>query len=94
MKLFEPIEIGGVRFKNRLYLSSGTIVSASPKSRAGRLGQTLVGLGYLSPPELEEAERVLPLVRRFVTANKRPPQVLDLHRFLAEIGHPQAALLQ
>ena len=44
--------------------------------------------------ELDEAERVLPLVRRFVTANKRPPQVLDLHRFLAEIGHPQAALLQ
>jgi len=44
--------------------------------------------------ELEQAERVLPLVRRFVTQTKRSPQVPDLRRFLAEIGHPQAALLQ
>jgi len=44
--------------------------------------------------ELEQAERVLSLVRRFVTQTKRSPQVPDLRRFLAEIGHPQAALLQ
>ncbi|MCG6860397.1 MAG: homocitrate synthase [Chromatiaceae bacterium] len=40
--------------------------------------------------ELEQAELVLPLVRRFVTQNKRSPEVPDLHRFLVEIGHPRA----
>lgn len=44
--------------------------------------------------DTDQAERVLPLVRRFVTETKRPPEPLDLRRFLAEIGHPQAALLQ
>jgi len=44
--------------------------------------------------ELDQAERVLPLVRRFVTENKHSPRVLDLCRFLAEIGHPRAFLLQ
>jgi homocitrate synthase NifV len=44
--------------------------------------------------DLEQAERVLPLVRRFVTRTKRSPEIPELRRFLAEIGHPQAALLQ
>jgi homocitrate synthase NifV len=44
--------------------------------------------------ELDQAERVLPLVRRFVTENKRSPLVPELTRFLAEIGHPGAAPLQ
>jgi homocitrate synthase NifV len=42
----------------------------------------------------EQAERLLSLVRRFVTREKRSPQIPDLRRFLAQIGHPQAALLQ
>lgn len=42
----------------------------------------------------EQAERVLPLVRRFVTETKRSPETGDLRRFLAEIGHPQTARLQ
>jgi homocitrate synthase NifV len=37
--------------------------------------------------ETEQAARVLPLVRRFVTENKRAPGRRDLRRFLAEIGH-------
>jgi homocitrate synthase NifV len=41
-----------------------------------------------------QAERVLPLVRRFVTEHKRAPLVPDLTRFLAEIGHPGAAARQ
>lgn len=44
--------------------------------------------------DTDQAERVLPLVRRFVTETKRSPESVDLRRFLAEIGHPQAALLQ
>jgi len=44
--------------------------------------------------EPDQAERVLSLVRRFVTEHKRSPRIPDLHRFLAEIGHPQAAPLQ
>lgn len=40
----------------------------------------------------EEAERVLPLVRRFVTQTKRSPGTADLRRFLAEIDHPAARL--
>ncbi|TCT20118.1 homocitrate synthase [Thiobaca trueperi] len=42
----------------------------------------------------DQAERVLPLVRRFVTQTKRSPETLELRGFLAEIGHPQAARLQ
>jgi homocitrate synthase NifV len=42
----------------------------------------------------EQAERLLPLVRRFVTETKRSPETGDLRRFLAEIGHPQTARLQ
>ncbi len=42
--------------------------------------------------EPEHAERVLPLVRRFVTRTKRSPGTADLRRFLTEIGHPGAAL--
>jgi homocitrate synthase NifV len=41
--------------------------------------------------ELEQAARVLPLVRRFVTQTKRTPGRRDLRRFLAEIGHQAAA---
>ncbi|NEV61728.1 homocitrate synthase [Thiorhodococcus minor] len=44
--------------------------------------------------DTDQAERVLPLVRRFVTETKRSPETGDLRRFLTEIGHPQAALLQ
>ena len=44
--------------------------------------------------ELDQADLVLPLVRRFVTEHKRSPRVPELTRFLAEIGHPAAALLQ
>ena len=44
--------------------------------------------------DMEQAGQVLPLVRRFVTETKRSPESGDLRRFLAEIGHPSAALLQ
>jgi homocitrate synthase NifV len=44
--------------------------------------------------EKEHIERVLALVRRFATRTKRSPQLLDLHRFLVEIGHPRAAVSQ
>jgi homocitrate synthase NifV len=40
----------------------------------------------------EEADQVLPLVRRFVTQTKRSPCTADLRRFLVEIGHPGAVL--
>ncbi|WP_295393173.1 homocitrate synthase [uncultured Thiodictyon sp.] len=40
----------------------------------------------------EQAERVLPLVRRFVTHHKRSPGIADLRGFLVEIGHPGAVL--
>jgi len=43
---------------------------------------------------MEEAELVLPLVRRFVTEHKRSPQVAELVGFLAAIGHPSPALVQ
>ena len=36
--------------------------------------------------DAEQASRVLPLVRRFVTENKRAPEMLDLQRFLMETG--------
>jgi homocitrate synthase NifV len=42
----------------------------------------------------DQAERVMPLVRHFVTATKRSPETVDLRRFLTEIDHPRAALLQ
>jgi homocitrate synthase NifV len=44
--------------------------------------------------EPEQAERVLSLVRRFVTRTKRSPHLTDLRRFLSEIGHPQAVRVQ
>lgn len=44
--------------------------------------------------DLDQAGRVLPLVRRFVTETKRSPETGDLRRFLAEIGQPQAVSLQ
>ncbi|EXJ13955.1 homocitrate synthase [Imhoffiella purpurea] len=44
--------------------------------------------------DLTEAERVLPLLRRFVTETKRSPETGDLCRFLVEIGHHQAVPLQ
>jgi homocitrate synthase NifV len=42
--------------------------------------------------EPQQADQVLPLVRSFVTLTKRSPDTADLRRFLAEIGHPRAAL--
>ncbi|MBN2887338.1 MAG: homocitrate synthase [Chromatiaceae bacterium] len=42
----------------------------------------------------EQAELVLPLLRRFVTETKRPPEAGDLRRFLVQIDHSQAPLLQ
>jgi homocitrate synthase NifV len=42
----------------------------------------------------DQAERLLPLVRRFVTETKRSPETGDLRRFLTEIGSPQTARLQ
>jgi homocitrate synthase NifV len=42
--------------------------------------------------KVEEAERVLLLVRDFVTRTKRSPQVLDLRQFLVEIEHPGSVL--
>ena len=44
--------------------------------------------------DLDQAGRLLPLVRRFATETKRSPDTLELIRFLAEIGHPQAARVQ
>jgi len=44
--------------------------------------------------EPDQAEQVLSLVRGFVTRTKRSPRMLDLQRFLAEIGYPQAARVQ
>jgi hypothetical protein len=45
--------------------------------------------------DLEQAGRVLPLVRSFVTRAKRPPHSADLLGFLRQIGHtPAAAVLQ
>ncbi len=44
--------------------------------------------------ELEQAERVLPLVRSFVTRTKRSPEVNELRGFLVEIGQSHAAVLQ
>ena len=44
--------------------------------------------------DAEQAERVLPLVRRFVTETKHAPTTLDLRRFLAEIGPSPTGLLQ
>ena len=37
---------------------------------------------------MEEAERVLPLLRSFVTEHKRSPQVVELAGFLVAIGYP------
>ncbi len=41
--------------------------------------------------DLEQAGRVLPLVRRFVTLAKRPPRSGDMIGFLRDIGHPGVA---
>ena len=44
--------------------------------------------------ELKQAERLLPLVRSFVTRTKRSPEISDLRGFLDEIGDPQLMRLQ
>jgi homocitrate synthase NifV len=44
--------------------------------------------------DLDEADRLLPLVRRFATQSKRPPEAPELMRFLAEIGNPLAVRVQ
>jgi hypothetical protein len=43
---------------------------------------------------MEEAERVLPLLRSFVTEHKRSPQVVELAGFLVAIGHPNEGSIQ
>ncbi|UHD15166.1 homocitrate synthase [Thiocapsa bogorovii] len=43
---------------------------------------------------LDDADRLLPLVRRFATQSKRPPEALELMGFLAEIGNPLAVRVQ
>jgi homocitrate synthase NifV len=40
----------------------------------------------------EQAQAVLPLLRRWVTSTKRSPGRRELRRFLAEIGQPPVAL--
>jgi homocitrate synthase NifV len=44
--------------------------------------------------DLEQAERLLPLVRRFATETKRSPDTEELIGFLSEIGLPQAVRVQ
>jgi homocitrate synthase NifV len=44
--------------------------------------------------DLDEADRLLPLVRRFATQSKRPPAASELMRFLAEIGNPRTVRVQ
>jgi homocitrate synthase NifV len=44
--------------------------------------------------DLDEADRLLPLVRRFATQSKRPPEAPELMRFLAEIGNPPTVRVQ
>ncbi|CRI65932.1 Homocitrate synthase NifV [Thiocapsa sp. KS1] len=44
--------------------------------------------------DLDEADRLLPLVRRFATQSKRPPEAPELMGFLAEIGNPRAVRVQ
>ncbi|SDW24954.1 homocitrate synthase [Thiocapsa roseopersicina] len=44
--------------------------------------------------DLDEADRLLPLVRRFATQSKRPPEAPELVRFLAEIGDPRSVRVQ
>jgi homocitrate synthase NifV len=43
---------------------------------------------------IEDAGRVLPLVRRFVTEHKRSPQVAELTSFLEAIGHSNEVVIQ
>ena len=61
-------------------------------------GKEAVRLAYADMLNLElapgQAKRVLPLIRTFVTRTKRVPHARDLHRFLAEIEHPEAILQQ
>ncbi|HSO84811.1 homocitrate synthase [Thiocapsa sp.] len=44
--------------------------------------------------DLDEADRLLPLVRRFATQSKRPPEAPELIGFLAEIGNPCSVQVQ
>ena len=44
--------------------------------------------------DLDDADRLLPLVRRFATQSKRPPEAPELMGFLAEIGNPLAVRVQ
>jgi homocitrate synthase NifV len=44
--------------------------------------------------DLDEADQLLPLVRRFATQSKRPPEAPELMRFLAEIGNPRTVRVQ
>ena len=44
--------------------------------------------------DLDEADRLLPLVRRFATESKRSPEAAELIRFLAEIGNSRTIRVQ
>jgi homocitrate synthase NifV len=44
--------------------------------------------------DIDQAERLLPLVRRFVTDTKRPPAGADLRRFLAQVRSEELVRLQ
>jgi homocitrate synthase NifV len=44
--------------------------------------------------DLDEADRLLPLVRRFATESKRSPEAPELIRFLAEIGNSRTIRVQ
>lgn len=44
--------------------------------------------------DLDEADRLLPLVRRFASESKRAPEAPELMGFLAEIGNPWAVRVQ
>jgi homocitrate synthase NifV len=61
-------------------------------------GRHAVRLAYaqLLQTEIDEdqAERLLPLVRRFVTDTKRPPAGADLRRFLAQVRSDELVRLQ
>ena len=61
-------------------------------------GRQAVRLAYAQLLQTEidadQAERLLPLVRRFVTDTKRPPAGADLRRFLAQVRSDELVRLQ
>ena len=78
----DPAEIGR---GHRLVLGKHSGGGSIRRAYADLLGLDL---------EPAQIQRLLALIRRFVTRTKRSPHELDLRRFLAEIDHPEAAILQ